>query len=66
MDEDIRQRDLSGKRVDEMTPEERREMKRRFEEFFAQVDRRKEPQAATARKRVRRWDPATDSRNTSA
>jgi hypothetical protein len=65
MDEDIRQRDLSDKRVDEMTPEERREMKRRFQEFFSQVRSDNPPAQPTARKRVRRWDPTTDVRRSS-
>lgn len=61
MDEDIRQRDLSGKRVDEMTAAERREMKRRFEEFFQQM-RALEPSPTPApRKRVRKWNPQIDA-----
>ncbi len=33
MQTDIRQRDLSGKSLEEMSPAERRELKRRFEVF---------------------------------
>lgn len=60
-DDDIRQRDLSGKRVEQMTRAERQELKRRLEEFMVVVG--KEPAAGPARKpKVRRWDPAADTR----
>lgn len=62
MEEDIRQRDLSHKSVEEMTREERRELRRRFEEFVSAVG--KAPPPAPPRKpRVRRWNPLTDSRS---
>lgn len=61
-DDDIRQRDLTGKSVEEMTREERREMKRRFEEFLAAVG--KAPPARNAPKpKVRRWNPAAHGRS---
>ncbi len=57
MQEDLTQRDLSGKRVQDMTPAERLEMKRRFEEFV-QTMRKTGPAADKApAKPVQRWDP---------
>lgn len=58
-DDDIRQRDLSHKSVEEMTREERLELKRRFEEFASALGR---PPTPARRPKVRRWNPAIDSR----
>jgi hypothetical protein len=60
--EDIRHRDLSEIPESEMTMEERRELKRRFEEFVGLMRR---PSVANSigkpasQKSTRRWDPAT-------
>jgi hypothetical protein len=60
--EDIRHRDLSEIPESEMTPEERSELKRRFEEFVGLVRR---PAVASSlgkapgQKQTKRWDPAT-------
>lgn len=57
MQDDLTQRDLSGKRVQDMTPAERLEMKRRFEEFV-QTMRKTGPKAKKApAKKAQRWDP---------
>lgn len=58
-DNDIRQRDLTGKSVEEMTREERREMKRRFEEFLTAVG--KAPPRKAPKPKVRRWNPAAST-----
>jgi hypothetical protein len=56
MQDDLSQRDLSGKRVQDMNPAERREMKRRFEEFVGLMKRDggKQPAPKAA---PQRWDP---------
>lgn len=60
--EDIRHRDLSEIPESEMTPEERLELKRRFDEFVGLVRR---PAVASSlgkapgQKTTQRWDPAT-------
>ncbi len=57
-DEDIRQRDLSGKTVREMDAQEKEEIKRRFDEFVELVKTRKVRVAAPARpKQVTKWNP---------
>lgn len=60
--DDIRHRDLSEIPEAEMTAEERRELKRRFEEFVGLMSR---PAVASrlgkapSEKPRKRWDPAT-------
>lgn len=60
--DDIRHRDLSAIPESEMTAEERRELKRRFEEFVGLVQR---PAVAgslgrsPSEKQTKRWNPAT-------
>lgn len=57
-DDDIRQRDLSGKTVREMDAEEKQEIKRRFDEFVELVKSRKVRVATPTRpKRVAKWNP---------
>jgi hypothetical protein len=58
MHDDLRQRDLSGKRVQDMSKAERQEMKRRFEEFVTMMKGRSaaEPAEAPAEK-PKAWDP---------
>lgn len=59
-EDDIRQRDLSGKTVREMDEQERLEIKRRFDEFVELVKARKvrvaTPRSSTA-KPATRWNP---------
>ncbi|MCZ4280773.1 hypothetical protein O4H49_08290 [Kiloniella laminariae] len=61
---DIRQKDLSDKPVQEMTAEERKEMRRRFEEFATLVGRNNESILAPPEKpkKVVKWDPRTMAR----
>ena len=64
--DDIRQKDLSNKAVQDMSPEERQEMKRRFEEFAAAMkgsttDARTEKPAPE--KKVVKWDPRKMGKN---
>ena len=60
--DDIRHRDLSEIPESEMTAEERRELKRRFDEFVGLVRR---PAVANrlgkspGEKKTQQWDPAT-------
>lgn len=56
MHDDLRQRDLSGKRVQDMSAAERREMKRRFEEFVAMMKGSPAPAPRPA-KAAKAWDP---------
>lgn len=60
--DDIRHRDLSEIPESEMTVEERRELKRRFEEFVGLVRRPSVAGSlgkAPGQKSTQRWDPAT-------
>jgi hypothetical protein len=60
--DDIRHRDLSAIPESEMTLEERRELKRRFEEFVGLMSRPSVAGSmgkAPSQKQTRRWDPAT-------
>lgn len=57
-DDDIRQRDLSGKTVREMNVQEKEEIKRRFDEFLELVKSRKVRVGTPSRpKRVTKWNP---------
>lgn len=58
LDDDIRQRDLSGKTVREMDELERQEIKRRFDEFVELVKTRKvRVNTPTRPKQVKKWNP---------
>ncbi|NIA68570.1 hypothetical protein HBA54_08200 [Pelagibius litoralis] len=60
--DDIRHRDLSQIPEDEMSLEERRELKRRFEEFVGLMRRSSSPDKPGVKppeKKVQRWDPAS-------
>jgi hypothetical protein len=57
MQDDLSQRDLSGKRVQDMTPAERQEMKRRFEEFVGAMKRSGTPASERPKIQAKRWDP---------
>ncbi|MFD2204067.1 hypothetical protein [Kiloniella antarctica] len=58
---DIRQKDLSNKSVQEMDGDERKEMRRRFEEFANQVGKNNDSILAPPEKpkKVVKWDPKT-------
>ncbi len=65
--DDIRERDLSKKRDQDLTSEERRELARRFKEFKQIVRARGARNVglapntkgqASGKKRIRKWDPA--------
>lgn len=57
-DDDIRQRDLSGKTVREMDEQEKLEIKRRFDEFVELVKTRKVQVATPPRaKTAAKWNP---------
>ena len=57
-DEDIRQRDLSGKTVREMDAQEKEEIKRRFDEFVELVKTQKvRVNTPTRPKQVTKWNP---------
>lgn len=67
MQDDIRQRDLSGKTVSQMSEEERKELKRRMKEFVGamrQTARQHPPGkngSAEQTRRQRRWNPEQDA-----
>ncbi|MFQ5776299.1 MAG: hypothetical protein ACE5GS_17410 [Kiloniellaceae bacterium] len=62
--DDLSQRDLSDVPDEDLTPEERRELQRRFNEFLEQLQERREYDSATGPRprRIMRWDPAILSR----
>lgn len=61
---DIRQKDFSSKTVQDMNSEERKEMRRRFEEFANQVGTNNDSILAAPEKpkKVVKWDPKTMGR----
>ena len=61
---DIRQKDLSDKSVQDMNSEEKKEMRRRFEEFASQVGQNNDSILVTPEKpkKVVKWDPKTMGR----
>lgn len=64
--DDIRERDLSRKRHEDLTAEEKQELARRFHEF-SELVREKGPNSLglrgkPAKKRIQKWDPATMGR----
>ena len=58
--DDLKQRDLSHKRDHELTREERRELRRRFEEFLALMRGNRDSLAGEAvkRKQITPWRPS--------
>ncbi len=64
MDDDLKQRDLSSKPDSQLTADERKELKRRFDEFVGIMRSQgmvpNEP--AEKPKRVEKWNPATHGR----
>jgi hypothetical protein len=61
---DIKQRDLSRKRDEDLTSEERQELQRRFEEFAQMVrengaERMGIQDRPTSQKKVKKWDPTS-------
>jgi len=63
---DIKERDLSRKRDEDLTQEERQELQRRFEEFAQMVRERgaermgiQRKSAGAGQKTVKKWDPAS-------
>ncbi len=63
-DNDLNQRDLSTVDDADLSPQERRELQRRFDDFVNQLRVRaglKSPDKIKP-KRISRWDPATISR----
>ncbi len=63
-EEEISQRDLSAIDDADLSPQERRELKRRFDEFASRLRARTGLTAADTSKpkRITRWDPAAISR----
>lgn len=57
--DDLRQKDLSNIPVQEMTKEERQELRRRFKEFVGMIRKSKEPIVGEPEKpkKVQKWDP---------
>ena len=62
--DDIRQRDLSDIPEGELTPAERHEIRRRFEEFVQALGHaaRSGSAAKSKKKKVLKWDPAVHGR----
>lgn len=60
-DEELRQADLSHLNVKDMTPAQRRELKRRFEVFVEEIAGRELPKPAGPKPRVRKWVPGMKS-----
>ncbi|MFC4349991.1 hypothetical protein ACFOW6_00390 [Fodinicurvata halophila] len=66
MQDDIRQRDLSGKTVSQMSEEERKELKRRMKEFVGAMRQTSRQHPAEKNgseeqtRRQRRWNPGRD------
>jgi|TARA_R110002072_G_scaffold27892_13_gene90445 hypothetical protein len=58
---DIQQRDFSGKRLKDMSALEREEMERRFMDFFRSVGGQI-IEAPKREKEVRKWNPLTDGK----
>lgn len=63
-DEDLSQRDLSMIDESDLSPEERRELQRRFDDFVVRLRERAGMKAPEKKKpkRISRWDPAAISR----
>ena len=59
-DEELRQSDLSHLRLQDMTPAQRAELKRRYEQFVRNFQK-KPPEAKKKRSQVRKWVPGAKS-----
>ena len=57
MGDDLRQADLSNLTINQMTKEQRLEIRRRFEEFVAAFAKNGPNQQITAAPKVRKWVP---------
>ena len=60
--EELRNRDLSRKPVAQLSTEEKRELKRRFEEFVTAMSGTGRPKKPAPKKPVTKWDPALHGR----
>ena len=63
MDE-LSQRDFSDRKVQDLDPEERREMRRRFTQFMEALKVGPAPAEPEPQKPVTKWDPAVHGRKT--
>jgi hypothetical protein len=57
MAEDLRNADLSNLSVDDMSPEQRAEMRRRFRDFLQNVWKAAPATPSRPAKKIRRWVP---------
>jgi hypothetical protein len=57
MGDDLRQANLSHLKINEMTAEQRAEIRRRFEEFVSAFAKSGPKQQITAAPKVRKWVP---------
>ena len=57
MGDDLRQADLSNLKINQMTKEQRAEMRRRFEEFVGAFVKTGPNQQVTHAPKVRKWVP---------
>jgi hypothetical protein len=57
MGDDLRQANLSHLKINEMTAEQRAEIRRRFEEFVSAFTKSGPNQQITAAPKVRKWVP---------
>jgi hypothetical protein len=57
MGDELRQADLSNLTIKQMTPEQRAELRRRFEEFVAAFTKNGPPRQVTTAPKVRKWVP---------
>ncbi|HEV2676849.1 MAG TPA: hypothetical protein VGV37_20145 [Aliidongia sp.] len=57
MGDDLRQADLSNLTINQMTKEQRAEIRRRFEEFISAFAKNGPNQQITAAPKVRKWVP---------
>ncbi|WP_282606517.1 hypothetical protein [Pelagibius sp. Alg239-R121] len=65
MDDELKQRDLSSKPDSQLTADERKELKRRFDEFVGIMRSQgmvPDKPANKPAKRVEKWNPATHGR----
>lgn len=60
--EDLSQRDFSNRSFEELDSAERRELRRRFEEFVTAMSGPRRGTKTVAAKPVTRWDPALHGR----
>ena len=60
--DDLHNRDLSEIPEEDLSPAERRELKRRFQEFINAVGGNFKTERTTPKKRVTKWNPETHGR----